>query len=320
MHLRDGHPWTIPITLEVPEERVAEVKQSDLLELIDPTGQRLAELAVEDVYEVDLENDLPKVFGAYDHSHPGAGRELARPTSRVGGSLRLTREPDRQYPEQTLTPLKTRSIFREKGWKTVVGFQTRNPIHRAHEYLQRVGLELAEGILIHPLVGWKKDGEFLPEAIIGAYQKMIDDFYPADRVVLATLETPMRYAGPREAVFHAIIRRNFGCTHFIVGRDHAGVGKSCGRYDAQKLCSQFTDLGIEILALCGPHYCRKCGGIATEKSCAHSPPETMPISGTDIRRILKEGLAPPPEFMRPEISAVLIDLQKRKQLFCGAGT
>ena len=190
-------------------------------------------------------------------------------------------------------------------------------MHRAHEYLQRVALELTDGLFIQPLIGWKKGDDFSPEAVINAYEKMTEEFFPHNRVVLGTLRTPMRYAGPREAVFHAIIRKNHGCTHFIVGRDHAGVGNFYGKYEAQELCKSFgKNLGIEILSLCGPFYCRKCGTIVTEKTCGHGDKYVMDISGTAVRKMLSQGKRPPIEYMRKEISDVLINLNKKGKLFC----
>jgi len=214
-----------------------------------------------------------------------------------------------------LTPAETKKIFKQNNWLTVTGFQTRNPIHTAHECLQRKALEITDGLFIQPLIGWKKKGDFTPEAVVKAYEKMIARFFPPHRVQLAMLRTPMRYAGPREAVFHALIRRNFGCTHFVVGRDHAGVGNFYGKYDAHKLCRQFNDLGIKILYLQGPYYCKKCGTVVTEDDCRHGPEQAIPISGTEIRSLLSQGKVPPRELMREEIADVLLALQKKDRLF-----
>jgi sulfate adenylyltransferase len=217
-----------------------------------------------------------------------------------------------------LTPEETRAEFKARGWKTVVGFQTRNVPHRAHEYLQRVALETIDGIFVQPLVGRRKVGDYTPQAIMCGYRTLIGTFLPRERVVLGILSTVMRYAGPREAVFHAIIRRNYGCTHFIVGRDHAGVGSWYGEYDAHELTRQFgSELGIEILHLRGFFFCPICDGIVTEKTCPHlGTPSARAISGTDMRRILVDGAVPDPRLMRPEIVAAL----KGVPLFIGEGT
>jgi len=317
MHLDDGEPWTIPITLAVPEDKVEEVVKSEKLLLVDADGSEVAELIVEDVYKVDYQNDIKRVFGVEDRAHPGVSKEVSRSIFRVGGPLNVFGNDGSFFSEHSLSPNESKELFKKKGWKSIAGFQTRNPVHRAHEYLQRIAMEVVDGVFIHPLIGWKKKGDFLPIAITKAYEEMVKNFYPKDAVALSTLETPMRYAGPREALFHAIIRRNFGCTHFIVGRDHAGVGDYYGKYEAHQLCKNFNDLGIEILALCGPYYCKKCEGIVTEKTCPHGEGYSLNISGTDVREMLTSGICPPEEYMRKEISEVLIGLQKEGNLFCG---
>ena len=316
MHLDSGEPWTIPITLDVPEDKVEKVIKSERLNLTDHKGLEVAELIVEDLYKADFENDIKKVFGTDDIAHPGVRKETARSIYRVGGPLEVFEHKAHFFSEYSLSPAQAREQFSKNRWQSIAGFQTRNPLHRAHEHLQRIAMEIVDGLFIHPLIGWKKQGDFSPEAVIKAYEKMVEEFYPKKSVVLGTLETPMRYAGPREAVFHAIIRRNFGCTHFIVGRDHAGVGDYYGKYDAHKLCRQFNDLGIEILALCGPYYCSKCGAVVTEKSCPHDSAHALSISGTQVREMLEKGIRPPVEYMRPEIADVLIRLQKEDKLFC----
>ena len=315
MQWSDGTPWTIPITLDIPEGRYQEVMKASSLILLNTNGEEIAELAIEDVYRIHEEHDLPHIFGTDDPSHPGVAKEKARSPYRVGGTIRVLRYMEYDCPEFALTPGQAREAFQNLGWKTITGFQTRNPIHRAHEYLQRVALEVSDGLLIHPLLGWKKKGDFTSKAILEAYQIMREHFYPKHRVILSALWTPMRYAGPREAVFHAIIRKNFGCTHFIVGRDHAGVGSYYDRYEAQALCSTFKNLGIHILALCGPYFCRRCDGIVTEKTCPHGDQFKVDISGTELRAFLRNGQTPPTEYMRPEITNALLDLAIRHQLF-----
>ena len=315
MHLDNGQPWTIPVTLDIPHEKIAEVKKAERIVLKTSTGEDIAELFVEDVYQMNPDKDIKKIFGTDDPVHPGVAKERARSIYRVGGRIQALKTSDNFFPEHSLTPAQTKKIFQEKGWHTVAGFQTRNPIHRAHEYLQRIGMEIADGILIQPLIGWKKSDDFSPRAVIKSYEIMLEKFYSPNNALLGVLKTPMRYAGPREAVFHAIIRRNFGCTHFIVGRDHAGVGRYYKKYEAQEFAQQFNDLGIEILPLCGPYYCRECQGIVTEKSCAHGEDSALAISGTYVRSLLRSGQRPPEEYMRKEIADVLIALSQKETLF-----
>jgi sulfate adenylyltransferase len=317
MHLANGSPWTIPITLDAPENRLQEIMKSEKIALkaIGNSQIIIAEIEIIDVFPIDFENDSKKIFGTDEMTHPGVKKEFQRSKFRVGGAVIMRNDMDHDFPDIDFTPKQTKKYFKDSNWKTVVGFQTRNPLHRAHEYLQRVGLEVADGLFIQPLLGWKKEGDFTPEAVVSAYQKMMKEYYPANRVLLGTLMTPMRYAGPREAVFHAIIRKNFGCSHFIVGRDHAGVGNYYGKYAAHQLCSEFTDLGIEILQLHGPYYCGKCQGIVTEKSCCHGDEHTFELSGTEVRKLLAGGERPNDNYMRREISDILIDLSKGNKLF-----
>ena len=315
MHLNNASPWTIPITLEIPEESKNTITKSNTLILKNTCGLAVAQLDVEDVFTINSASDLKKIFGTDDKNHPGVAMEKSLSPLRVGGRISLKIQQEDLFPEISLSPSQTKAVFKERNWKTIVGFQTRNPIHRAHEYLQRVAMELCDGILLHPLIGWKKGDDFSPKAVIAAYQKQISEFYPNERVLLSALRTPMRYAGPREAVFHAIVRRNHGCTHFIVGRDHAGVGNFYKTYEAQSLCAQFTNLGIEILHLKGPYFCSKCDQIVTEKTCPHGDKYTVSISGTKVRQMLSCGTRPPEHYMRKEIADVLCDLSKNGELF-----
>ena len=244
-------------------------------------------------------------------------KERQRSKWRLGGEVKVTKYYNNEFSKFYRSPSQTREIFKEYQWDTIVGFQTRNPPHRAHEYLQRVGMEVCDGIFIHPLIGWKKRDDFSPYAVLSGYKKLLEKYYPKDRAVLGTLVTPMRYAGPREAVFHALIRKNYGCTHFIIGRDHAGVGNFYGKYEAHELVRSFDDLGIEVLYLHEPYHCSRCGGITTDKTCSHGNEHVTDISGTQMRTMLKEGIRPPKEQMREEISEVLISLSKSDKLFCG---
>lgn len=315
MHTCAGVLWPIPITLNVPVERVPEIEKEERITLTFQNA-KIGELSQSGIFEVDASADAASVFGTDDANHPGVNRELHRSRYRIGGSVVLTRPYHSEFPQWDLTPEQTKTLFAQKGWHRVASFQTRNPPHLAHEYLQRVAMEVSDGILIQPLIGWKKRGDFTPQAIMGAYEIMIRDFYPG-HAVLATLRTPMRYAGPREAVFHAILRRNHGCTAFIVGRDHAGVGTYYGKYEAQKLALSLSkEIGIEILPLAGPRYCSRCGCISTERTCGHDRESVIEISGTKMRRLLASRTAPDPRLMREEISSYLIDLSAGGRLFC----
>jgi sulfate adenylyltransferase len=316
MRLSNGKPWTIPITLDVAEEKVNKLTKAEKIVLKDIKDTEIAELIIEDIYKVNFSNDIKKVFLTEDKSHPGIAKEISRSVYRVGGPIHILKKNYELLPAYSLSPQETKKKFTQKGWETITGFQTRNPIHRAHEYLQRIAMEITDGLFIQPLVGWKKSDDFSPEAIIKSYEKMIDKFYPKNKIVMGVLTTPMRYAGPREAIFHAIIRRNHGCTHFIVGRDHAGVGNYYGKYDAHNLCEKFPDLGIKIIKLAGPYYCKKCANIVTERTCPHSKIDTFAISGTFIRSLLSQGKIPAKEYMRKEIAQVLIDMRKKGKLFC----
>ncbi len=315
MHLCNGEAWTLPITLDIPENKKEQTKKSSSLNLFFQ-GNLVAQMEVEDVFQIQSE-DTAKIFKVSKKEHPGVAKELSRSQTRAGGKITLLSSLDDPFSSFPSTPAETKKFFAEHNWKKVTGFQTRNPPHRAHEYLQRIALEVSDGIFIQPLIGWKKADDFSPKAVLQAYKTLISQCYPKNRALLGILQTPMRYAGPREAVFHAIIRRNYGCTHFIVGRDHAGVGGYYGKYEAQQLCQQFTNLGIEVLSLCGPFYCKKCQMVVTEKTCCSEDQQAASISGTQVRELLLKGEHPPHEFMRPEIAEVLIELGKKGELFCG---
>jgi len=322
MRLSTGEPWTIPITLEVPRECVTKAIKSEKISLLLSSGKPVATLDVEDVFKINLEADARFIFGTNDTEHPGVRKELSRSPYRAGGRVNIICDNEKPAVglDRFLTPADTRKIFSDRQWKTIAGFQTRNPIHRAHEYLQRIALEKYDGLFIHPLIGWKKVGDFSADAVIASYKVIINEFYPKSRVLFGFLRTAMRYAGPREAIFHAIIRKNYGCTHFIVGRDHAGVKNFYGRYDAHKLCSQFKgDLGIEVIAIAGPYYCKKCGLIVTERSCSHGKEYFTDISGTKIREMFRTGKPLPDEFMRKEVYSALLDLYKEGKLFIERG-
>lgn len=297
--LKDGQVFTIPITLDVPRTVYDMLSDSDELELV-YQNEVVASMMVSGKFMV-TDDDIRKIFLTLEDAHPGVKKEHERSSYRVGGKTRLIK---RELLDHALKPENTRRIFREKGWRTVVGFQTRNPIHKAHEHIQRIGLELCDGLFINPIVGWKKKGDFTEDAVMAAYRTMSEEFYPVDRVYIDGLKTQMRYAGPREAVFHAIIRRNLGCTHFIIGRDHAGVGGYYGAYDAHALARKLSEknkLGIELLLTREPYYCKKCGQIVTDKHCRHYDTDRVEISGTIIRKYISDGFIPDEIMMRKEI-------------------
>ncbi len=302
--LENGIPWTIPVTFPL-HEPPANCKAGDDVALFGQGGKPIALLRLEEIYNFNIHEAAKDVFRTTDTKHPGVAKMHEMGNTLLAGEIDLLNEPEPIVKGYELAPLQTRSLFQKYKWKTVVGFQTRNVPHRAHEYLQKAALELVDGILLHPLIGWKKDGDYKPEAILHGYEALIKYYYPKNRAVLAALTTQMRYAGPREAVFHAIIRKNFGCTHFIVGRDHAGVGNYYGTYDAHAIFDEIPDLGIDILKMKGPYFCRHCSHVTTEKTCPHPAQEHVEISGTLIRKMLSEGKLPPKEMMREEVAKLL---------------
>jgi len=303
--------WTIPISLDIPLDVFNKLEIDSEL-LLTYLNREVAYINIESLFVVDSQRDVIKIFGTSDYNHPGVKQEIDRFPYRIGGKITIT---DLSILDNNLNPKETKEFFQRKGWKTIAGFQTRNPIHKAHEHLQRVALDICDGLFINPLVGWKKIGDFSEEAVISSYKLMIDEYYTGLNVYFQTLKTAMRYAGPREAVFHALIRKNLGCTHFIIGRDHAGVGDFYGKYEAQELAHKLIDkydLGIEILLLKEPFYCSKCSQIVSEKTCQHSKQYVTKISGTAIRSMLAKDQRPSPIFMRKEIADNIISLKEKK--------
>ncbi|MAB90684.1 MAG: sulfate adenylyltransferase [Planctomycetes bacterium] len=319
MRLADGTPWSIPIILQVPSALAAEFSVGEEVHLWNDTEDRSSGLlTVEEIYEIDLTEQAEKVYGTTERAHPGVDRMMQGGTTCVAGPVwLLTHSESLIPPAYDLDPAHVRAEIANRGWKTVTGFQTRNLGHKAHEHLQKVGLELTDGLLIHPLIGWKKPGDMLPEIILEGYELLMEHYYPKDRVMLAGLTTAMRYAGPREALFHSIIRRNFGCTHFIVGRDHAGVGGYYEKYAGHRVFDRFTtdELGIIPLRLHGPSYCKVCDEIVTEAICPHGPDGWVDISGTEVRAMVGRGECPPSEIMRPEIARFLVEKAKVGAVF-----
>ena len=311
MRLPDGAVFPLPVVLDVSEDEARRLRGRPAVSLT-YEGEAVGILWPSDAYRCDKPAVCRAVFGTDDAAHPGVANFLGGGDWFLGGDVELIHRARFDVSAHEMMPQETRALFAERGWRTVVGFQTRNVPHRAHEYLLRVALEIADGLFVQPLLGRKKAGDYTPEAIIAGYDALIGEYLHSDRLVLGVLTTSMRYAGPREAVFHAIVRRNYGCTHFIVGRDHAGVGNYYGKYEAHDLVETVADdLGIEILRLCGPFHRRHCDGIVTEKTCPH--PQTDPaavteISGTDMRAMLVGGREPDPHLMRPEVIAALRDI------------
>ncbi len=312
MRLPDGAVFTLPIYLALDARRAEELQRTGEARLFFQ-GVHVGTLTPESVFECDKQDVSAKVFGTTDPAHPGVARFLAAGEVFVGGPVELLERVPLEFDHYELTPAQTKAHFQAMGWRTVVCFQTRNVPHRAHEYLQRVALEHVDGLFIQPLVGHKKAGDYTPQAVIAGYEALIGEFYPRERVLLGVLSTSMRYAGPREAVFHALVRRNYGCTAFIVGRDHAGVGSYYGKYEAHELCREFDgELGIDVMRLCGPYYCRRCDGIVTERTCPHDEPGNdcvTHIAGTDMRAMLEGGRTPEPHLMRPQIIEQLRSVQ-----------
>lgn len=310
MRLASGTVWPIPVTFCPPDDVAASIKQGDKLALKDGKNRLLATMNVREKYAHDKELEIPNVYKTTDEAHPGVAQIRKQGNWCLAGDVDvITTNHEPEFAEFRLPPARTREAFASKGWSTVAAFQTRNPIHRSHEYLTKVALEMTDGLLIHPLVGETKSDDIPADVRMQCYRVLIDNYYNKDRTMLSVMPLAMRYAGPREAVLHTLIRKNYGVTHFIVGRDHAGVGNYYGTYDAQKIFDQFDvpkEIGVTILKFEHTAWCRTCAAVVSSKTCPHGPDHKVAPSGTKVRELLKSGQRPPAEFSRPEIADILI--------------
>ncbi len=306
MRLSNDLPWTIPIVLNASREDGGKFKEGEQVVLTSAAGRPVAILHLEEKYEYDKEDLAESVFLTRDKAHPGVAKVAGMKDVLLAGPVDLLEVSPTPFDRYKLSPKETRILFKEKGWKTVVGFQTRNTPHIGHEYVQKTALTFTDGIFVNPVIGRKKKGDFKDEVILASYEELIRNYYLKERAVMAILQMEMRYAGPREAIFHAIIRKNFGCTHIIIGRDHAGVGNYYAPYAAQDIFEEFPDLGIAPLFFKSFYYCKKCQSVVNEKICPHPPSEQVQFSGTKIRDMLVKGEIPPAELIRPEVARVIM--------------
>jgi sulfate adenylyltransferase len=308
MTLADGNEvWPIPVTLATD----LDASEGDVIELSADNGKKLGRIRVSEIFERDVKHEAENVYRTTDEAHPGVAATYEEGNRCIAGEIEADDMPDHEdaFMRRYFTPEQSRKEFADRGWKRIVAFQTRNPIHRAHEYLTKAALEVCDGLFLHPLIGETKKGDIPADVRMKCYEVLMENYYPNDRVVLGVNPAAMRYAGPREAILHAIARQNYGCTHFIVGRDHAGVGNYYGTYDAQQIFDTLEPGNLNITTLRFEHtfYCRTCASIASKRSCPHASDHHLTLSGTRVRELLRSGTLPPPEFTRPEVAQVLID-------------
>ena len=313
MRLANGIVWSIPITLSVTEAVATPLEEGGLVRLDNSRGEFIGVLELTQKYTYDKQQEAINVYRTDDAKHPGVQVVYNQGSINLAGDIwLLQRDSHPHFPSYQIDPAASRQMFREKTWKTIVGFQTRNPIHRAHEYIQKCALETVDGLFLHPLVGATKEDDIAADVRMRCYEILLEHYYPVDRVILAINPAAMRYAGPREAIFHALVRKNYGCTHFIVGRDHAGVGDYYGTYDAQYIFDEFApeELGIVPMKFEHAFYCKRTKQMATTKTSPSKPEERVHLSGTKVREMLRRGELPPPEFSRPEVAAELTRAMK----------
>ena len=313
MRLASGVPWSVPVTLSVTSEVAEPLNIGSLIRLDDPDGKFIGVLQLTEKYSYDKKLEAENVYRTDEDKHPGVKVIYDQGDINLAGPVWLLERSDHpQFPNYQIDPAASRAMFQEKGWKTVVGFQTRNPIHRAHEYIIKCALEIVDGLFLHPLVGATKSDDIPADVRMRCYEIMMENYFPQERVVLAINPSAMRYAGPREAIFHALIRKNYGCTHFIVGRDHAGVGDYYGTYDAQEIFGEFDpeELGITPLKFEHAFYCTRTEQMATAKTSPANKEERIHLSGTKVRAMLREGKTPPPQFSRPKVAEELARAMK----------